>query len=45
MFFLFLSIKLKHKIYEEKYVYPLLDVEISEGEKRYMIERISDFNI
>ena len=36
---------LKHKTYEEKYVYPVLDVEISEGEKRYMIERINDINI
>jgi hypothetical protein len=32
----------KHKTYEEKNVYPVLDVEISEGEKRYMIERIND---
>lgn len=33
---------LKHKTYEEKNVYPVLDVEISEGEKRFMIERIND---
>jgi hemerythrin-like domain-containing protein len=33
---------LKHKIYEEKNVYPVLDAEINEGEKRYMIERIND---
>jgi iron-sulfur cluster repair protein YtfE (RIC family) len=35
----------KHKTYEEKNVYPVLDVEISEGEKRYMIERINDIKI
>lgn len=33
---------LKHKTYEEKNVYPVLDVEISEGEKEFMIERIND---
>jgi hypothetical protein len=33
---------LKHTTYEEKNVYPVLDLEISEGEKRFMIERIND---
>ena len=33
---------LKHKTYEEKNVYPVLDLEISGGEKRFMIERIND---
>ena len=36
------AILLKHKTYEEKNVYPVLDLEISEGEKRFMIERIKD---
>ncbi len=36
---------LKHKTYEEKNVYPVLDVEISEGEKRFMIERIKDVKL
>lgn len=36
---------LKHKTFEEKNVYPVLDVEISQGEKRYMIERINDIKI
>lgn len=35
----------KHKTYEEKNVYPVLDVEISEGEKRFMIERIKEITI
>ena len=33
---------LKHKTFEEKNVYPVLDLEINEGEKRFMIERIND---
>ena len=36
---------LKHKTYEEKNVYPVLDLEISEGEKRYMIERIKEVRL
>ena len=36
------EILLKHKTYEEKNVYPVLDLEISEGEKRFMIERINE---
>ena len=36
------DILLKHKTFEEKNVYPVLDLEINEGEKRYMIERIND---
>lgn len=36
------EILLKHKTYEEKKVYPVLDFEISEGEKRFMIERINE---
>ena len=35
----------KHKTYEEKNVYPVLDVEISEGEKRFMIERINEIKL
>jgi iron-sulfur cluster repair protein YtfE (RIC family) len=38
----FKSILIKHKNYEEKNVYPLLDMEINEGEKRFMIERIKE---
>ncbi len=33
---------LKHKIFEEKKVYPILDLEIDESEKRFIIERIND---
>ena len=33
---------LKHKTFEEKNVYPVLDLEINDGEKRFMIERIND---
>jgi len=36
------EILLKHKTFEEKNVYPMLDLEINEGEKRFMIERIND---
>ena len=36
------DILLKHKTFEEKNAYPVLDLEINEGEKRYMIERIND---
>ena len=36
---------LKHKTYEEKNVYSVLDVEISEGEKRFMIERIEEIRL
>ena len=36
------DILLKHKTFEEKNVYPVLDLEINEGEKRFMIERIND---
>jgi hypothetical protein len=32
----------KHKTYEEKKVYPILDLEIDEGEKRFIIERINE---
>ena len=32
----------EHKTFEEKKVYPVLDLEISEGEKRFIIERIND---
>jgi hypothetical protein len=32
----------EHKAFEEKKVYPVLDLEISEGEKRFIIERIND---
>ena len=33
---------LKHKTFEEKKVYPVLDLEIDEAEKRFIIERIND---
>jgi hemerythrin-like domain-containing protein len=36
------EILMKHKTFEEKNVYPVLDLEISEGEKRFMIERINE---
>ncbi len=32
----------KHKTFEEKKVYPVLDQEIDEGEKRFIIERINE---
>jgi hypothetical protein len=32
----------KHKTFEEKKVYPVLDLEIDEAEKRFIIERIND---
>jgi hemerythrin superfamily protein len=32
----------KHKNHEERNVYPLLDENIPEGEKRFMIERIAE---
>ena len=32
----------KHKIFEEKSIYPVIDQEISEGEKRFIIERINE---
>ena len=34
-----------HAKYEEKNVYPLLDLKIAEGEKQFMIERINDVKI
>jgi len=36
---------IKHKNFEEKNVYPLLDSEIDEGEKQFMIERINDIKM
>jgi hemerythrin superfamily protein len=33
---------IKHKNFEEKNIYPVLDQEINEGEKRFIIERIND---
>ncbi len=33
---------LNHKNFEEKHVYPILDVQINEREKQLMIERIND---
>ncbi len=32
----------EHKTFEEEKVYPVLDLEISEDEKRFIIERIND---
>jgi len=36
------TLLLKHQKYEEEKVYPVLDLEIDEGEKHLMIERIND---
>jgi hemerythrin-like domain-containing protein len=36
------KILIKHKNLEEKKVYPKLDQEINEGEKRFIIERINE---
>ena len=36
---------LKHKTFEEKNVYLVLDLEINEGEKRFMIERIKEVGV
>ena len=33
---------MKHKNFEEESVYPVLDQEIDEGEKRFIIERINE---
>jgi iron-sulfur cluster repair protein YtfE (RIC family) len=33
---------IKHKNHEEKNIYPILDQEIDEGEKRFIIERINE---
>ena len=33
---------IEHKDFEEKNIYPKLDQEISEGEKRFIIERINE---
>ncbi len=35
----------QHKSFEEEHVYPVLDKEISEGEKRFMIERIKEISL
>ena len=39
------NLLIKHKTFEEKNVYPVLDQEINEGEKRFIIERIKDIII
>jgi len=39
------NLLIKHKTFEEKNVYPVLDQEIDEGEKRFIIERINDIII
>jgi hemerythrin superfamily protein len=33
---------MKHKNFEEKKIYPVIDQEIDEGEKRFIIERINE---
>jgi iron-sulfur cluster repair protein YtfE (RIC family) len=38
----FKSMLIKHKNHEEKNIYPVLDREIDEGEKRFIIERINE---
>ena len=39
------NLLIKHKTFEEKNVYPVLDQEIDEEEKRFIIERINDIII
>jgi len=36
------NLLIKHKTFEEKHVYPILDQEIDDGEKRFIIERINE---
>ena len=38
----FKNMLMKHKNYEEKNIYPVLDREIAWGEKRFIIERINE---
>ena len=35
----------KHKTFEEKSIYPVIDQEINEGEKRYIIDRIKEIKL
>jgi iron-sulfur cluster repair protein YtfE (RIC family) len=35
----------KHKIFEEKRIYPLIDQEIDDSEKRFIIDRINDIRL
>ena len=35
----------KHKIFEEKSIYPVIDQEIDEGEKRFIIDRIKEIRL
>ena len=39
------NLLIKHKTFEEENVYPVLDQEINEGEKRFIIERVNDIII
>jgi len=39
------NLLIKHKTFEEENVYPVLDQEIDDGEKRFIIERINDIII
>jgi hemerythrin-like domain-containing protein len=41
----FKNILMKHKNHEEKNVYPVLDKEINEGEKQFMIQRIKEITL
>jgi hypothetical protein len=36
------NLLIKHKTFEEKHVYPILDQEIDEREKRFIIDRINE---
>lgn len=35
----------KHKTFEEKSIYPVIDQELDEGEKRFIIDRIQDIRL
>jgi hypothetical protein len=35
----------KHKTFEEKSIYPVIDQEIDEGEKSFIIDRIKEIRL
>ncbi len=39
------KVLVKHKTFEEKNIYPVIDQEIAEGEKRFIIDRIQDIRL
>ena len=41
----FKKMLIKHKIFEEKQIYPVIDEEIDESEKQYIIDRIRDVRL